>query len=547
MYQALLPKNLQSERTKPVPITPPKEKDAMEELCKKFERMEAHLANLNKRPYRPPQAYQTEQYRRPMQEQPNPNRFLRCFRCGEEGHFAMNCQTETNTRAEPSNQGRRDQDRRRTGMNMAKTDVTFREIFEDEEDTPPNIAFYPAIRKPGRPSKKPYNKEAEAGSSKGKEPVTIYKAPGFDEIDELADEDVPDIRMSESPSREVPRTRKSKTFQYNAWEDIKARPVQMTFEQAAEMNPTIKQQIRNGLTETKPGFKITQINQAGTTGSDSEEEEDWERSSAYAIGTIENVPIEFIVDTGAGGCMIAKETLDRLGWGIEAPTTLTFTTSTGHDAVPLGKVREVPVRIGEITIPIDMIVVQTTTYEVILGNDWTKKAKVVIDIDAEKMKITRRGRSSIVPISIDKGVRPAFKEVKEHNEAYVVVPTRIAEQDDTDKWTIPEWAQELMYPEEEASKPLEEEKEEDQEDIPSLQEIDYGVPEEEQFRLLTEQERATAYKLMIQEGQCAFCNTRVFCAELACDCPWTMRIQKPLKDEWRKRSTYEQREEEYIP
>ena len=143
---------------------------------------------------------------------------------------------------------------------MAQTDVTFREIFDDEDNSVPNIAFYPAIQKPGRPSKKPYTKEAEAGSSKAKEPITIYKAPGFDEIDELADDEVTDIRISESPSREVPKLRKQKTFHYNAWEDIKKRPVEMTFEQAAEMNPTIKQQIRNGLTETKPGFKITQIN-----------------------------------------------------------------------------------------------------------------------------------------------------------------------------------------------------------------------------------------------------------------------------------------------
>ncbi|HEY5236329.1 MAG TPA: hypothetical protein VIJ14_09140 [Rhabdochlamydiaceae bacterium] len=45
--------------------------------------------------------------------------------------------------------------------------------------------------------------------------------------------------MSESPSWEV-KLRKSKVYSYNAWEDIKKRPVEMTFEQAAEMNPSIK-------------------------------------------------------------------------------------------------------------------------------------------------------------------------------------------------------------------------------------------------------------------------------------------------------------------
>ena len=138
---------------------------------------------------------------------------------------------------------------------MAQPDVTFWEMFSSDDEGP-NIAYYPAIHKPGWPSKKPYQKESQAGSSKGKEPVTIYKAPGFDEIDELADDDIPDIWMSESPSREV-KLRKSKVYGYNAWEDIKKRPIEITFEQAAEMNLSIKQQIRNGLSETKPGFKIT--------------------------------------------------------------------------------------------------------------------------------------------------------------------------------------------------------------------------------------------------------------------------------------------------
>ena len=75
---------------------------------------------------------------------------------------------------------------------MAQPDVTFREMFLSDDEGP-NVAYYPAICKTRRPSKKPYQKEPQAGSSKGKEPVTIYKAPGFDEIDELADDDIPDI------------------------------------------------------------------------------------------------------------------------------------------------------------------------------------------------------------------------------------------------------------------------------------------------------------------------------------------------------------------
>ena len=122
---------------------------------------------------------------------------------------------------------------------------------------------------------------------------------------------------------------------------------------------------------------------------ESKEEKDTRKTSAYAFGSIKNIPTEFIIDTGAGGCMIAKDYLDCLGYAIEKPTKLIFTTATGVRAVPLGKVHEIPVKLGDITVPLDMVVVQTTTYEVILGTEWLDKVHIVIDFNTQKMKITR--------------------------------------------------------------------------------------------------------------------------------------------------------------
>ena len=108
-----------------------------------------------------------------------------------------------------------------------------------------------------------------------------------------------------------------------------------------------------------------------------------------------------------------KNYLDRLGYAIEKLTKLTFTTTTGVRAVPLGKVHEIPVKLGDITVLIDMVVVQTTAYKVILGTEWLDKVHAVIDFNAQKMKITRRGKSSIIPIDINRGIRPAIQEEEE--------------------------------------------------------------------------------------------------------------------------------------
>src|SRR5665213_111464 len=93
----------------------------------------------------------------------------------------------------------------------------------------------------------------------------------------------------------------------------------------------------------------------------------------------------------------------------------------------------------------DMVVVQTTTYEVILGTEWLDKVHAVIDFNAQKMKITRRGKSSIIPIDINRGIHPAMQEEEEiEREAYIMQTVyrndseiNEQEQDDEPKEDIP--------------------------------------------------------------------------------------------------------------
>src|SRR5947208_11733719 len=106
------------------------------------------------------------------------------------------------------------------------------------------------------------------------------------------------------------------------------------------------------------------------------------------------------------GCLISKTMLDRLGWSIEEPTTMKMIVADGTKAVPLGKVRDVPVRFGSQTIPIDMVVTESTSYDIILGNKWLNKAKAVIDLNASKMRIDWKGRRFIIPLNLEKGIRP---------------------------------------------------------------------------------------------------------------------------------------------
>src|SRR3954462_12855758 len=89
----------------------------------------------------------------------------------------------------------------------------------------------------------------------------------------------------------------------------------------------------------------------------------------------------------------------------------------GYKSTPLGKVFNVPVKILGATISINMIIVDTTSYEVVLGNGFLKKVKATIDFNAKRIHIHYRRRKFEIPIDIRKGVHLLMiQETEDDNE-----------------------------------------------------------------------------------------------------------------------------------
>ena len=74
------------------------------------------------------------------------------------------------------------------------------------------------------------------------------------------DDEMEDEEESAPPKKTI--LKKSKMYNYNTWEDIKERKIDMTLQQLAELVPTVKQQIYTGLANVKPGYKVVKMNLA---------------------------------------------------------------------------------------------------------------------------------------------------------------------------------------------------------------------------------------------------------------------------------------------
>ena len=393
-----------------------------DQLLGQFKQLKASVVNSRRR-YEGPNPPVQRFYRRQNQLDPedqetyrrdrrslNPDRPTenRCFRCGKPGHFRVDCPNQA-----LSYNDRRD-DGRLNRVNVVEHGSSYSDVededwsSDDEEYVRPRRSFRKTRPRSASIDSSVYTYPLEAYPTKRKidepeearaeTPKRIYKrkprAPRVPEIDEQ-DEALPDVfPTSESMAEESLRTKKDKPVHTcDVWDRISQMDAKITIQELVELSPTARGLIKNGVTVRRPR-NFPKVNAAIPK----------RMTPAYASGSIEKNIITFIIDTGAGLSLLSQVLLDRFGWSIDEPTTTTVVVADGGEAVTLGIVRDVPVTFGNCTITIDMVVTQSTSYDVILGVDWLKKANALLDLNAATLRIDYRGVKQQVPLDLSRGI-----------------------------------------------------------------------------------------------------------------------------------------------
>ncbi|CAI7792036.1 unnamed protein product, partial [Closterium sp. NIES-54] len=120
-----------------------------------------------------------------------------------------------------------------------------------------------------------------------------------------------------------------------------------------------------------------------------------------------------IVDSGASQTALSHVIARKLGLlPYLQDTTIEYTTSSGETSKPWGILPDVPVRVGKLTLPIDIAVTGANTYDMLLGQDWIYSANA--DILTSKGQIVYRvntKETDSVPITtgpVGTGSRPSY-------------------------------------------------------------------------------------------------------------------------------------------
>ena len=193
-----------------------------------------------------------------------------------------------------------------------------------------------------------------------------------------------------TPVSESKKERKLKpkaNLKYDIFEDIKGKQAAVTVEELMQV-PTFREQMKKGIERTRQNVQFTEINSADIEDSDEDSEEDEDiKTSAQAVCYVENRMMNAIIDTGAGYCFMAKKAADLLDWKEYHPTKLTFVTADGKKVVPLGILKHVPIKFGNVTVSTRVLITRATNYNILISNQWLKKVRAKIDLEEEKLII----------------------------------------------------------------------------------------------------------------------------------------------------------------
>ncbi len=107
--------------------------------------------------------------------------------------------------------------------------------------------------------------------------------------------------------------------------------------------------------------------------------------------------IEGLVDTGASISVMAAAVVRELGMMHLIVGSETYKTASGVVTQALGRIDEVPVMVGGVQCTMTLMVVDTDSYDVLLGLDFLMKIEAIVDVERGLIQV-RKGPGADVEV-----------------------------------------------------------------------------------------------------------------------------------------------------
>lgn len=147
------------------------------------------------------------------------------------------------------------------------------------------------------------------------------------------------------------------------------------------------------------------------------EDDDVDTTAIYTDFFINSVKIKAMLDTGSAKTCMSKDIADKLGLEIDAASTSVFTLGNGTKQASLGLIYDVPLNIGgNIVIPGAIEVLPVCPVNLIVGNNWMKRAKAKLNLEDKKITVEYKGLKARIEFTYTK--ERTVNTIKSHDYIY---------------------------------------------------------------------------------------------------------------------------------
>ena len=104
--------------------------------------------------------------------------------------------------------------------------------------------------------------------------------------------------------------------------------------------------------------------------------------------TVLGIPFEAIIDTGASDTVVSHSVVRKLGLMDKLEhSDVTFVSANGRTETPMGILKELPIGVGNLRLPIDAMVTAADSYNVLVGNDYLRMAQADICLSSNTLRV----------------------------------------------------------------------------------------------------------------------------------------------------------------
>ncbi|KAG9284525.1 hypothetical protein G9A89_014129 [Geosiphon pyriformis] len=112
----------------------------------------------------------------------------------------------------------------------------------------------------------------------------------------------------------------------------------------------------------------------------------------YTEAKVKGKQIWLILDSGSAGSIITYQLIQQLQRTVNRPAQTVIVTANDIKKTPVRKIDNFLFTIDEITIPVKVLVMNTSQYQALVRNNWLLKANANLDWKTQELKTSYQGQ-----------------------------------------------------------------------------------------------------------------------------------------------------------